>query len=276
VTVARQLEILNELVGFPLGQFFLQNRGLNGYWTDYLMQHQYTGRLTGIDPEGRTLTELEKFILNKNPGTLATQERHINFGKVLQNYVQEDIVFASLPCGIMRDLLKLDFTGVENFRLVGIDIDSESLELAKKLAEEYGLSEKVKFYQEDAWNIPFQEEFTLLRSCGLIGYEPDDKKVTQLYRKFFQALKPGGILVSSFKTPCPDLDPNSERNINQLNRDDMLLSKIIFSDILNTKLRGFRSSSTTKLQLQTVGFNDIEFIWDNAKMYPTVVARKPQ
>ncbi|NER02763.1 MAG: hypothetical protein F6K17_09085, partial [Okeania sp. SIO3C4] len=32
VTVARQLELLNELAGFPLGQFFLQNPGLNGYW----------------------------------------------------------------------------------------------------------------------------------------------------------------------------------------------------------------------------------------------------
>lgn len=43
----------------------------------------------------------------------------------------------------MRYLLKLNFTGIENFRLVGIDIDSESLELVKKLAEEYGLSEKI-------------------------------------------------------------------------------------------------------------------------------------
>jgi hypothetical protein len=43
----------------------------------------------------------------------------------------------------VRDLLKLDFAGVENFRLVGIYIDSESLELAKKLAQEYGLSETV-------------------------------------------------------------------------------------------------------------------------------------
>ena len=57
--------------------------------------------------------------------------------------MQEDIIFASLPCGVVRDLLKLDFAGVENFRLVGIYIDSESLELAKKLAQEYRLSETV-------------------------------------------------------------------------------------------------------------------------------------
>ena len=64
--------------------------------------------------------------------------------------------------------------------------------------------------------------------------------------------------------------------MSQLNPDYILLSKIIFFDILNTKLRGFRSSSTTKLQLQTVGFEHIEFIWDNARMYSTVVARKPK
>ena len=65
--------------------------------------------------------------------------------------MQEDIIFASLPCGVVRDLLKLDFAGVENFRLVGIYIDSESLELAKKLAQEYGLSENevVSFFKEN-------------------------------------------------------------------------------------------------------------------------------
>ena len=65
--------------------------------------------------------------------------------------MQEDIIFASLPCGVVRDLLKLDFAGVENFRLVGIYIDSESLELAKKLAQEYGLSENevISFFKEN-------------------------------------------------------------------------------------------------------------------------------
>ncbi|NEQ35644.1 MAG: class I SAM-dependent methyltransferase [Okeania sp. SIO3I5] len=276
VTVARQLELLNELVGFPLGKFWLQNRGLNGYWTDYGIEHQYQRRISGIDTEGRSLTELEKFILDKNPFPLAAQQRYINCGKIIQNYVQEDIVFTSLPSGVMRDLLKLDFTGVENFRLVGIDIDYESLELAKKLAEEYGLSDQVEFHQEDAWNLSFKDEFTLLNSHGLNIYEPDDDKVTELYHQFFQALIPGGILVTSFMTPSPNIDPNSEWDMSQINPDDLLLSKIIFFDLIDIKFTAFRSSSTTKLQLQTVGFDDIELIWDNARIYPTVTARKPK
>ncbi|NEP71979.1 MAG: class I SAM-dependent methyltransferase [Okeania sp. SIO2G4] len=277
VTVARQLELLNELVGFPLGQFLLQNGGLNGYWTDYILEHQFQGRVTGIDTEGRSLTKFEKYFLDKTPTFLATQERYIYFGKIIQNYVQDDVVLASLPCGVMRDLLKLDFTGVENFRLVGIDIDYESLELAKKLAEEYDLSEKVEFHQEDAWNLPFEDEFTLLTSNGLNVYEPDDEKVTELYRQFFKALIPGGILVTSFVTIPPNIDPNSEWNMSQLNQDDLLLLKIVFGDIiLSQKVTGFRSSLTTKLQLQTVGFDEIELIRDNANICPTVVARKPK
>ncbi|NER08490.1 MAG: hypothetical protein F6K17_41130 [Okeania sp. SIO3C4] len=115
-----------------------------------------------------------------------------------------------------------------------------------------------------------------MRSNGLIVYESDDDKVTELYRQFFQELKSGGIFVTSFMTPSPDLDPNSERDMNQLNQDYILLSKIIFTDILNSKLKGFRSSSTKKLQLQTVGFDEIELIWDNSRIYLTVVANKPK
>ena len=50
------------------------------------MEHQYQGRVTGIDTEGFSLTKLEKFLLDKNPMTLATQQRYVNFGKVIHNY----------------------------------------------------------------------------------------------------------------------------------------------------------------------------------------------
>ena len=50
------------------------------------MEHQYQGRVTGIDTEGFSLTKLEKFLLDKNPMTLTTQQRYVNFGKVIHNY----------------------------------------------------------------------------------------------------------------------------------------------------------------------------------------------
>ncbi len=45
--------------------------------------------------------------------------------------------------------------------------------------------------------------------------------------------------------------------MSQINSEYLLLSKIIFLDILRVKFTEFRSSLITKLQLQTVGFNEI-------------------
>ena len=86
----------------------------------------------------------------------------------------------------------------------------------------------------------------------------------------------GGILVTSFLTPSPNIDPNSEWDMSQINSEDLLLSKIIMFYILDIKFTVFRSSWTTKLQLENVGFNEIEFVFDNAKIYPTVVGCKPK
>ncbi|NEQ35645.1 MAG: hypothetical protein F6K40_04765 [Okeania sp. SIO3I5] len=90
--------------------------------------------------------------------------------------------------------------------------------------------------------MPFENEFTLLTCHGLHIYEPDDEKVTELYKQFFKALMPGGILVTSFTTKSPDVDPNSEWDMSQINSEDLLLSKIIFFDILDVKFTAFRSS----------------------------------
>jgi hypothetical protein len=75
--------------------------------------------------------------------------------------------------------------------------------------------------------LPFEDEFTLLISNGLNVYEPDDEKVTELYQQFFKALMLGGILVTSFLTPSPNIDPNYEWDMSQINSEDLLLSKII-------------------------------------------------
>ncbi|NEQ35647.1 MAG: hypothetical protein F6K40_04775 [Okeania sp. SIO3I5] len=58
--------------------------------------------------------------------------------------------------------------------------------------------------------MPFQNEFTLLTCYGLHIYEPDERKFTELYKQFFKALMSGGILVTSFTTKSPDVNPNSE------------------------------------------------------------------
>jgi hypothetical protein len=210
VTVARQLELVDQLLEFPLGRFLLQNRGLNGFWTDYIIEHPGHGRMTGRDPEGRPLTTLERILLDEFPTVQATQQRALCFERLIQQNVKDGAVLASVPCGLMRDLLGRDFSDVSEIRLIGIDIDGESLAGAKRLAEFYGIGGNVEFREADAWDLRLDQRLTLLASNGLNIYERCDDKVTALYRQFFGALAPGGVLVTSFLTPPPVLDPQSK------------------------------------------------------------------
>ena len=67
VTVEKQLAILSVLSQFEFGQFLLQNQGLNGYLTHYVLMYPWN--------RNQNLSELEKFLLEKSPVVIATQER---------------------------------------------------------------------------------------------------------------------------------------------------------------------------------------------------------
>jgi len=113
-----------------------------------------------------------------------------------------------------------------------------------------------------------------LTSNGLNIYEQDDRKVAELYKKFYTALKPNGGLVTSFLTPPPWLDPTSPWEMNIINQPDLLRQKIIFSYIVQPKWQAYRTETKTIEQLKEVGFRDVQIIYDEYKMFPTVLALK--
>lgn len=273
-TVTLQLKLLEQLSEFSFGRFLLLNQGINGYWTHYMLTHPWFGRKTGESAPGVPLTELESFILDKAPLMLATQERFEIFLQKNQEVVKNDSVLACIPCGMMGELLYLDFKGITNIKLIGFDYDSVTLEEAKELAKKQNLSRFAAFNQGNAWNLDVESQFNLISSNGLTIYEPDDKKVTELYQIFYNALKPGGRLVTSFITPPPSLTNECEWDMAQLNQNDLLLQKIIFADILEAKFQCYRSSEQSQQQLEAAGFKGIEFIYDKAKLFPTVLAYK--
>ena len=277
VSAAQQLRLVDELAGFPFGRFLLQNRGWNGFWTDYVIEHPDRGRLTGADPTGRSLTPLECEMLDRFPVVLATQQRARIFRREIQRHVSEGAVLASVPCGLMRDLLELDLEGIARIRLVGVDLDPASLELAARLAEDTGLAQFVDLHAGDAWQIPFESAFTLLTSNGLSIYELDDEKVTDLYRGFWAALTPGGVLVTSTLTPPPGDSEGleSEWDMSRIDPEALRRQRIVFGDILEAKFQAFRSTAATRAQLEQAGFESVEFRWDEARIFPTVLARKP-
>ncbi|MCF6766364.1 methyltransferase domain-containing protein [Thiotrichales bacterium 19S3-7] len=273
-TVKEQLDILDQLSEFQFGRFLIQHQGINGYWTHYMLTHPWFGRKTGKDLEGNQLTELECYLLDKSPVLLATQQRFEIFLKENQKIVKNDATLACIPSGLMGELLYLDYSHIDEINLIGIDFDASALKCAVELAEKRNLSQWVSVINENAWHLSADHEYDLISSNGLNIYEPSNDRVIALYKEFYQALKTGGKLVTSFITPPPTLSDQSSWKMGQINQADLRLQQIIFSDILGARWQCFRTEEETFEQLTKAGFKDINFIYDKAHIFPTVVAFK--
>lgn len=274
VTCKFQLELIEQLCNFPLGRFILERRGTNGFWTDYIISHPTCGRISGLNIEGVPFTPLEDWFLNQCPIIVAHQERFNIFQKLTQNLLKDHITLASIPCGLMRDLITLDFSSVTYFELLGIDIDPESLSLAKQLAHQKGIV-NIRLIQKNAWELAMQQEIDVITSSGLNVYEPDRKKVLDLYKQLFIALRPGGHLIISALTYPPGEEKETDWNTINIPQGTLLLDQIIHRDILNITWRNFRLSSELEEEFKLVGFSNISVHFDKHRIFPTILAKKP-
>ena len=262
VTVQQQLDILNQLGQFLFGQFLLQHRGVNGYWTHYMLSHAQSKN------NNKNLSKLETFILEQAPLVLATQERFGIFLHENQKRVKNNANLACIPSGVLGELLYLDFSNINNIKLNGIDCDESVLHEARALSAKLGLDKFLSLHQTDAWNLSFNNEFDLISSNGLNIYEPDEDMVVALYRQFYVALKSGGTLVTSYIAPLEEWD------MSQINQNDLLLQKIIFVDIIESKWHSRYSNQQIINHLKMAGFKQVECIYGRTKMFPTVIATK--
>ncbi len=243
-------QIAKKLSTFPLGQFLLKNRGLNGKWTSYLIHTTTSENVT------------ENQLLSRSPVILATRERFDIFQKQLMKYLKPKTVVASIPCGVMDDLLTLPQVPKDTVFL-GCDLDAESLgEVGKRLL----VGQNVQLLRQDAWDLGIDKSFDIIVSNGLNIYEEDDERVTDLYRNFYKALKSGGVLITSFLTP--------KDAWHDYNSEDLAWQKTIFVDILQVKWQSLRSEEITREQLKSAGFEVLDVIYDKQGMFPTIVARK--
>lgn len=273
VSVTEQLNLLDDLARFELGRFLIKNRGMNGFWTNYVTTYPRSK----ASPEAslnRDMSQLERFIVEERPLAKATQQRFEIFLQLAQNEVREGAVLASVPCGLMADLLLLDFTAVQTITLVGIDLDPESILQAKNLAASTGLSKWTRFYERDAWRLGLTNEFSLVVSSGLNIYESDESRLLALYRALYDALKPDGVLVTSFFTPPPWAGNSSEWDLAQIEQRALRLQSIVYDDILGFKAQSYVTSEQIQQQLKSVGFGRVEVIYDRARIFPVVRAQK--
>lgn len=258
-----ELSLLHELTKFELGKFLLQNKGLNGYWTRYIIIGDHSNVKEG---------SLEDWILTQGPVVCATQQRFAIFQQETNKLLTSGMTLASIPCGLMDDLLSLNYAEKENIKLVGIDLDLESINLAKNNIEKYNKNVSTELKLENAWDLSASEEYDLISSNGLNIYEPNDERVIKLYQEFYDALRPNGYLVTSFLTPPPVLNPDSPWR--EFSMENVIKQKAIFSDILQAKWQVFRTEAQVRNQLEQVGFKVLNVIYDKQAMFPTIIAQK--
>ncbi|PWU07551.1 MAG: hypothetical protein C5B43_00150 [Verrucomicrobia bacterium] len=250
------LRLLEELMQFELGRFLLQNKGVNGYWTSYII-------LRGL--EKVLSNDLEKWMLHRCPLVLATRERFDIFQKEIQKRLHSEMKLASIPCGVMDDLVTLNLQDLTNISFDGIDLDESSLVMAQENARKQSVESNCLFFQKNAWDLQIDSKYDLITSNGLNMYEPDDEKVIELYHNFYRALRPDGILITSVIIPPA---------LSNIDLEDMKKQKAVFTDIVQVKWSTFRTEELTRNQLESVGFTIVEFKYDFQGIFPTVIAKK--
>ncbi len=254
------------LDAFELGRFLKANLGLNGFWTSYILLHPDKGRVSGLSSDGSPMTELESWLLNQCPIIPATQERFRILRNLTQPLLRSGMKLASIPSGVMDDLLTLDYGKFQGVTVTAVDLDSESLAYAKENYSRRGASVNFESEQRDAWNLESRERWNLVTSNGLNIYVESNQRCVDLYRSIATSLRPGDHFILSFITPVETWRVKDASALEQ--------QRFIFRDVLPVKWQCLRSEELTRTQLAEAGFEVLRVEYDSQRMFPAVVARK--
>lgn len=274
ISIEKKLYLIENLSQFELGRFLIENKKFNGYYIHYVKMHPLRNCNPNLDQNGKIFNFLENFILNHSPTSLATQERFTISKNIIQKYLNNDCVFASIPCGLMSEFLELDLSPYHTFSFHGIDLDLETLKQAKEYSKRKNLQNNCEFYQADASNLNIEEKFDLITTDGFTIYESSNNNIVKLYRKFFKALRPNRVLLTSFLTPPPTPGNSTEWKMDEINQEHLFLEKIIVNDILNSSWINFRNTNLVIAQLKEAGFSILEIFYDKGHISPVILARK--
>ncbi len=272
---AQLLADLAEWQRCALGRWMLINGGWNGEWTRYCVTYPQRVSAGEAEPDN----EVERFFLTQAPAVVATQQRAVLFSTVLSPLLPGAIAM-SVPCGVMDDLLG-SAGAFEAQALIGVDLDQDSLELAREAASARGLLDKTVLARSDAWDLSagtvivgspgvYRDSAAggvdVMTSNGLNIYVADEAKVVELYASFRTALRPGGHLIVSALTPPAEWE-SADVDIDVLRRARGLM---LINDV---KWSNLRPLQTTIEQLAAAGLEVIDVHRDRIGAFPTFLAR---
>ncbi len=233
---SKLLNLVEALQEFELGKFLICNKGLNGYWTSYVVRYP--------ESQVKAANSLEQWLLESCPALVATQQRFKIFQQILSSTLKDGMKLASIPCGLMDDVLRLDLNKFKDLELMGVDLDQDSLIQAEALAKNLNVEKHCSFHNYDAWQLPWNNELDILVSNGLNIYVHNDDMLEKLYESFYRAIKPDGMLLASFVTPPPSMDANSPWMISNMKAEDLMQQALVFS-ILEVQWQSFKTESFT-------------------------------
>jgi ubiquinone/menaquinone biosynthesis C-methylase UbiE len=184
--------------------------------------------------------------------TLEEESRKLLEGRLSQKFIEENIVgktVLDMGCGSGRYTLALALLGAK--KVIGIDLFSQSYEIAKKIVKTKDLN--VDFLEGNFHNLPFEnEKFDFIFSNGTIHHSSSiDKSLDELYRvlksngkSFLYIYAAGGIFWNTRKKMRELFKGISPEYTNEvLNLIGMPSNRFIFSDVWHVPIE---THTTTK------------------------------
>jgi hypothetical protein len=270
------LRHLDNMKDNQVGQYLLKNSGgWNGFWTNYFLTYPLRNKFDFYfrHPNDSDLSSFEQSLFSF-PLVKATQQRFQIFLEENQKLIKEGVIAASIPSGLFGELLYLDYTDIRSCELHAIDLDMDSLVYAKQNAIHFKLDHFVHYGRKDAWELGCENKFDFISSNGLNIYESDENRVIELYKGFYKAIKPGGKLITSYIETPPHLNEYSAVKVDKLDVENLKIQKIVMIDILQSTWANFCTQDEMFKRLEEAGFKNIKIRFDDAHMFPTIIASK--
>ncbi len=252
------MTLIEELEDCSIGRYLLSSRGFNGYWFDYLCQP--------IPKIQRPIADIEKFIVQEAPLSLAFKESRSILQKIVTQNIQEYIRMASLPCGLMTTFFELDFSHASHFSLLGLDLDYEAINISIEIAKKRNLLNHVQYIHGDVFDFSNKDDFHLIIGFAIEFYITSRDYATKYFKVVHNSLKKNGAFVGAFFS-----DP-SYWNIKD--EDSLHKQIMIFNDILSLPFGMKFTLDDMSEILENVGFYNIQFVFDEQKMIPVVFCQK--
>ncbi len=195
----------NLLLLSSLGKRSATGEAATGYNFDYMYENKAHGFL-GIG------WLLDKILLNL-PAVQATRNRRANIVKILSNEIQNNKIkgkttkILDLACGAGRYLTDIaKIYPNERVEIIGVDLDRQSLKLAKDLSGSAGVTKnQIRFVKGNVFKLSILKKLgkriewrpNVVIASGLTVYINDDKVIDLLKRIYGALDKEGLILIDS-------------------------------------------------------------------------------